>query len=53
MTLNRRAGLASRSGHLISIVMNSYILSTADCLDTIADGNATPNGQTVLARNGN
>jgi len=48
-----KRGLASRSGHLISKIMTSYILSTANCLDTVADGNATPNGQKVLARNGN
>ena len=50
MTLNRRVGLDSRSNHLISKIMTSYILSTADCLDTVADGKATPK---VLARNGN
>lgn len=41
-------GLASRSGRLISKIMSSYIISTADCLDTAADAIATPNGQTGM-----
>jgi len=53
MTLNRRVRLASGSGHLISNIMTSYIISTTDGVHTVAYHNGTPNGQNVIARNGN
>jgi len=53
MTLNRRVRLASGSGHLISNIMTSYIISTTDGVDTVAYHNGTPNGQNVIATNGN
>jgi hypothetical protein len=48
-----KRGLASRSGYLISKIMITNILSTADCLGTVVDDNATLSGEKILARNGN